>query len=811
MKPLVVKLEAYVHPDPELLGSKGAGLVTMLKLGMSVPAGFIITTHAGLQARTVDGQPGQGLSDAIEEAIAWLEQTTGTTLGSVEHPLVFSVRSGAPVSMPGQMPTILNVGLNKQIAGAPHAQPWQGQCYRDFLRSYARAHNHNDTPGLCAPPDDPHEQLWASVRAIWGSWDSEWTRAYADQIGLQSRTYTAVIVQQMVFGNATPHSASGVIFSRNPNSGAPWAGTYVVATQGDAVVSGDTQGRPITELEQVNPGLWQNLTNKVAHLERYYQHPVEVEWTLEGDALWLLQVRRAPLSDRALIEYSVEAWAAGHVNEEDVVNRVWPGLVERLRRPSFSSATLAMARSSERRITTGVTAVAGAGSGSLALCRATAMTYIRAGEPFVLLRPILDPREHDLFGHARAIVSQRSSIGSHGAVIAQSHGTPCVVGCEHIEIIDEEAGHCVIQGARYDEGVLVSVSAATGEVFLGALELTPSEEFPALRQFLRWWDHYDGTAGNLSPHDGRPHSPWGNATGAEESGLVTSLRAQARTLLSAHPWVSEKARVAEVMRLFPHNLLIRQAVIPASDIGALAQHMHMAIAEGFWCGLRTGLGPGSEGKAPILLGLRSHEEVEGFLHDSDFDGGAGSTTGGYPGWLDAARATGIELQELIVVFDPPEKGLPAFEHLHFVATVSCTSNPDEIVVEINPGASLLRSLEVVESAHLIRLQMNLNRDRPGLQGRRSRTFGKYLLRNNVPARLQRLAQLIEQRILDEWWREPIRLPCVMRALDEVYSLQVLELQGRYTPEGDIAWLQIFDAKGREEQRTARSSSSAPLQ
>lgn len=870
------------HIDPALLGGKGAGLAQMHRLDIPIPPGFIVTTDAGVTYFKSGRQIPNVVQKQIAEAIQKLSKSTGKALGNHRNPLLVSVRSGAPISMPGQMSTILNVGLDRKIVNSMQNKALAGALYGRLYRMLATAMSLNkedlhqleqrylaannisaleqlslakieafisDIQDLVKQktgkriPSEPEAQLWLAIRAVWDSWDTPSMRDYRRTLGIKDEMSTAVVVQCMVLGNLNENSGTGVIYSRNPITGEGMTGSFLFQAQGEEVVSGERRTYGLDALERSQPAIYGKLIDYVSRLENHYKYPVEVEFTIESGKLWLLQVRKAVLSDRATIQHIVYLKHSGQITDEEAVEYVKPSLIERLNLPVFSAEAKQKAYQEGRLLTRGMPASPGVGTGVALISAKSIQAAIENNQSFILVRQTLDPKEHTIFKKSNGIISASSSVGSHGALMANVLKKPCIVGCENISDVDEQTGTFAVNGKKLSEGSLLSVDGTHGEVFEGRIGVESSQIFDALQVFEEWWQKYDGTIGNPNKNDGRSHSPWANATYSVDPQEIEEYRQQARKLLTQNNWSTEKAQVVEVMHLLPEEARINQVVIDARNEQSLKTLMYDVIEKGCWNGPRTALGPNSEGSSPWQMGIKTHEQVDAFLTNPDFQGVAKAPKAGYRRWMhpEPTDKWPDAPVQIIVMYDPPEKGMESVENEHFVCNITCRSNPDEINVDINLGTAQLRSFERIMPNQLIRITMALNSAMPYLRGQRTLVFGENywdksslpeianmlgfgvgdqekvesivksrmeqdklpekVIRRLVGERTYKVARFIETTIFEQWWLPPFKLPFIMRALDEVYSLQVLELQGRANQSGDIVWFSIYDAKGREEKAT----------
>ncbi len=894
MKNYIFSFEEANGLGPDKLGGKGASLVQMQSWGIPVPPGFIITTDAGKEFSKNGFQIKDEFKTELREQLTALEvkarRITGQPLkfGDRDRPLLISVRSGAPVSMPGQMSTLLNIGLTHHaLNNSTYDDKLTLELYWRLYRSFAFAlgidrvslssqdqsrfssTQHKESTesikrvlyskygnDFIKDLEQPENQLWMAIKAVWASWDTPTNQAYRRSLGVNDDAWTAVVVQMMVLGNKNSNSGTGVVYSRDLRTGKnedPLPGSFLFKAQGEEVVSGEAKGDiDLRNLQKGNSKLYKSLRRHVDQLEKELRNPLDIEFTIEDGKLWFLQARTAPISDRAMIEFVVDLvqrkddW---NISEREAVERIRPSLMERLYLPVFSKDARENAIKNGRLLTKGSPASPGVAVGKIAITVDTANRFARDKQSFIWVRDALDPKEHQVMRSSVGVISIRSSVGSHGAIMANVLKKPCIVCCENLEEVNEEARYIVVNGRRIqeDESVEISVDAIRGEVFLGSLPAVASESFPALKTFEKWWDKFDGTkenSGLISPEDGKPHSPWGNATRSSDFDVVDKLRQQAREYLLKKGWNTEKAQVAEVMYLIPEEMRIKQVVVEATDKDALANAMRDVFkkkrSDGtpfYWNGPRTALGPGAEGAAPWQMGMKTEEQIQVFLTQRDFQGVAKAKSGGYPRWMEPGPNDPPPPVQIIVMYDPAEKGVEEFEPDHFVCNVSCRSNPDEVSVDINVGTAQLRSFEKIKPENLIRLTMELNPAIPDFRGRRVLIFGRSHWNldevahlpafshhnpdqiagaieegmNNgdlsdetlialVGKRNLRIARYVESQVFGDWWTKN-QLPYRMRALDEVFSLQVLEIQGRAGADGGVIWFLVYDAKGRDEKKT----------
>lgn len=500
---------------PDLLGGKGAGLAEMTgALGLDVPPGFTIALPV-FRAWRHGGWP-SSLDEVVASHVAALGRRMGRTLGDAADPLLLSVRSGAAVSMPGMLDTVLNLGLNddtvRGLAAATGDEAFAWDSYRRFLHMYATIVMGVDPVALAAPapddnglearpasattvadlqaritaasgrsvPADPFEQLHEAIEAVFQSWDSERARAYRQRDGIDEDAGTAVNVQAMVFGNRGTRSGTGVVFTRDPATGEPGPyGDYLVGGQGEDVVDGSAHPMPIRELADEDPQVYVDLMAVLRRLEAHYRQVCDVEFTVEDGRLWLLQTRPGKLSAVAAVRTAVD-----FVDDPDVdltpaeaVSRVSGPVLLRARAdlagagrassptagpsagPSADATTDTM---DDALVATGLGASPGTVSGAVVFSSEAAL---EASEDVVLVRPETSPKDVVGMSASVGIVTSRGGLASHAAVVARGWGVPAVVGVAALVIGDEQAtapGGVVIRA-----GDVITIDGATGQIWLG--------------------------------------------------------------------------------------------------------------------------------------------------------------------------------------------------------------------------------------------------------------------------------------------------------------------------------------------------------
>jgi pyruvate,orthophosphate dikinase len=501
----------------ELLGGKGIGLAEMTLMGLPVPAGFTITTDA-CRAYMSAGDLPPGLEQQVADHIGRLEQTTGKRFGDPDDPLLVSVRSGAAVSMPGMMDTILNLGLNDEavegLAARTGNRRFAFDSYRRLLQMFgevvdgidqhlfedalgdlkqARGTRHDtdlsadDLEQLVATfkeiypgfPQDATEQLLRAVRAVFDSWDTPRAQVYRRANDIPDDIGTAVNVVQMVFGNKGDHSGTGVAFTRNPSTGVnELYGEFLANAQGEDVVAGIRTPQPVEAMAEVLPGAYAQLIETLHKLEDHYRDVQDVEFTVEDDTLYMLQTRSAKRTSAASLKAAVDMVDEGLISREEAVTRIDPAQLDQLLHPmiDLSDAPAPVAR--------GLNASPGAASGGIVFDADTAVERGAAG-PVILVRFETTPDDIHGMIAARGILTVHGGMTSHAAVVARGMGKPCVAGCEGLVI---GGGTATLGGHELREGDVITIDGGTGNVYIGEMPLVPPQLNEDFETVLGWAD-----------------------------------------------------------------------------------------------------------------------------------------------------------------------------------------------------------------------------------------------------------------------------------------------------------------------------------
>ncbi len=495
--------------NPRILGGKGASLARMTNLGLPIPPGFVIGTSAYQAWADAGEETPPGLADEIEQSLAALEESIGRRLGDLDDPLLVSVRSGAPVSMPGMMDTLLNVGLNDETVAAMSERinpefAWDN--YVRLLATYAEVVRgvkvkklgekiDPDAPGpelaeawkaVIAEsgepfPQDPRRQIEDGVVAVWNSWNSPRAKRYRRFSGISDSLGTAVTVQAMVFGNRDERSGTGVVFTRDPATGTPGAyGDFLLQAQGEDVVAGSHDPEPISQAGVRLPEAFARLEEALPVLEASYTDMCDIEFTIESDKLWILQARVGQRSGAAAVRIAVDLVDQGLIDIETALERVPLSALEDLQRPVFA------ADQEFDLIGSGAAASPGAAIGKAAFTSTLAEELAENGEDVILVRPETSPADIGGMIASRGIVTALGGRASHAAVVARGIGRPAICGVNGL-VVDEDAGTATTaEGRVIREGDLISVDGHSGRVILGEVKMAPSQPDPRLARLLAW-------------------------------------------------------------------------------------------------------------------------------------------------------------------------------------------------------------------------------------------------------------------------------------------------------------------------------------
>jgi len=522
----------------DLLGGKGANLAEMSSLGLPVPPGFTITTEVCTYYYDNGHKYPDDLKTQVETAITKIEDIVGAKFNDVENPLLLSVRSGARASMPGMMDTVLNLGLNDEtvagLAKRSNDPRFAYDSYRRFIQMYSDVvlgvdHHHfkemleihkegrnvaldtdltaDDWKTLVGQykdkvaeqlgkpfPQDPVEQIWGSIGAVFGSWMNQRAITYRKLHDIPDEWGTAVNVQAMVFGNMGEDCATGVCFTRNPSTGDNhFYGEYLVNAQGEDVVAGIRTPQPLTiaekeanqtdlpSMEEVMPGLFKELDDIRVKLEAHYKDMQDMEFTIQGGKLWMLQTRNGKRTAKAALRMAVDMCKEGVFSKEEAVRRMDPAQLDQLLHPMLDP------KAHKDIVARGLPASPGAATGKIVFSAEEAEEWSGRGEKVILMRIETSPEDIGGMHVAEGILTTRGGMTSHAAVVARGMGTPCVSGTGTIKI-DYKAKTATVMGRTLTEGDILTLDGSTGDVIIGEVPMILPELSGDFADLMVWVD-----------------------------------------------------------------------------------------------------------------------------------------------------------------------------------------------------------------------------------------------------------------------------------------------------------------------------------
>ena len=525
----------------KLLGGKGANVAEMLRLGVPVPDGFTVTTQACIHTMNNNGEWPADLDEQINAGLKRFEERTGRVLGDKDKPLLVSVRSGAVVSMPGMMDTILNLGISDEtveaVAAEANNERFAWDCYRRFIQMYGEVvegisgHLYEDAltakkaeKGVEGDTDltaedlkelvveykaisnealggdwttDPVEQLHRAINAVFRSWGNPRAEVYRKANNISRDLGTAVNIMQMVFGNRGDTSATGVCFTRNPSTGEKGLyGEFLVNAQGEDVVAGIRTPRQLGEMEQVLPDAYRELLATMAAMEAHYKDMQDMEFTIENGKLYMLQTRNGKRTAAAALKIASDLVDEGVIDRAEALRRIEPGQLDQLLHPAIDPSNTAKA------ITKGLPASPGAAVGEVVFDADTAAARGEKGEPVILVRYETTPDDIHGVLVAQGILTAHGGMTSHAAVVARGFGKPCVAGATSIKI-DVVGKSLTVGDQTFNEGDVITLNGSTGEVFGEALKLIPPRINEDFQRVVTWADEVRtmGVRANADNHD----------------------------------------------------------------------------------------------------------------------------------------------------------------------------------------------------------------------------------------------------------------------------------------------------------------------
>ena len=504
-----------------LLGNKGAQLCEMTRVGIPVPPGFVITTKVCNEyAKT--GKLPKRVKDNVLKHVKKIERKTGKKFGDARNPLLFSVRSGAPISMPGMMDTILNLGLNDKtvlgLAKQTNNEWFAYDSYRRFLQmfgnivldiskeSFEDAINkqkkkegvHLDQEisldgmkelvkkfkKIADVPQDPSKQLFMAIGAVFSSWNSDRAKSYREFNRLPNDLGTGVNVQTMVFGNLGNDSGTGVVFTRNPATGEKKLyGEFLLNAQGEDIVAGTRTPKPVNTLKKVLPKAYKKLVQTTKRLEKHYKDVQDIEFTIEKGKLYILQTRTAKRTASAAVKIAVDMVKEGVISKKMAIMRIDPSTIEKLLHRQISDEV------SYNVIATGLPASPGAATGKLSFDADDAEKRADAGEKVILVRSETSPDDVHGIVRSQGVLTLRGGVTSHAAVVSRGLGIPCVSGCNELDI-DYKNKLLIGKGIKLGEEDTLTIDGTTGRVIPGGVPLVDPKISKEFAQLLKWADSF---------------------------------------------------------------------------------------------------------------------------------------------------------------------------------------------------------------------------------------------------------------------------------------------------------------------------------
>ena len=513
--------------DKMIQGGKGANLLKMTQLGIPVPPGINIPTEYCFEYLKLGKLP-DDFMESVYEKLKLVEQATGRKFGDKNRPLLVSVRSGAPVSMPGMMDTILNLGLNeetaiglihetqderfvydsyrrliqmfgdvvmevkherfekvleeyKMISNAASDTDLKPQTLREIITSYKKIIKDETGKDF---PEDPHIQLKMAIESVFRSWNNERAIIYRKIHNIPEHYGTAVNIQSMVFGNMGSDSGTGVCFTRNPSTGEKrFYGEFLLNAQGEDVVAGIRTPEDIYNLRQIMPEVFEELVKITEKLEQHFQDMQDIEFTIERKKLYLLQTRSGKRTIRAALKIACDMVDEGLITPDIAITRVDPESLPFVMAPVFDPDDLLKAKENGNFLTKGLNAGPGAASGKIVLTSENAVELAKKGEDVLLVRLETSPDDIKGMQFSKGILTARGGMTSHAAVVARAMNKPCVVGCHNMKVYENHIEILTNDGRRLciKEGMELSIDGTTGEVILGRLKTIPSEVIRAMK------------------------------------------------------------------------------------------------------------------------------------------------------------------------------------------------------------------------------------------------------------------------------------------------------------------------------------------
>ena len=761
--------------DLSLLGGKGYYLARMHEAGLPIPKGFTLTTRACTDRVVGGGELELAVARELGRATHELGAKTDSALGDPHRPLIVSVRSGAPVSMPGMMETVLNVGITDAtlpsvserigrsgailsyirliemygvaVDGVPHHHfkrvrqlaRQRGGVRRDEQLSTKELEGLLDSVKDLYASDAGHpfeqnaeKQLTESVKAVFRSWMNPSAIQYRSMHGIPGEVGTAVTVQEMVFGNGTGQSGTAVIYTRHtdPARHHEWEGYFMPNAQGEQIVAGAESGALSVEVLPNN--IRKQLSRHMATIEDIVGWVGDIEVTWENGRLSFLQARKAKLPSYATLAYAEAFHREGRLELSEALSRIRPMDIEAVVRQSFDSEAKDQARASGRLLTTGLPTSTGVATGRLVFSVEAARSAVGRGEKVILLCEHFNPNDVDVIGGLGGLVTTTGTPSSHIALVARALNVPCIMGC--LETVPPGTGPsrtAIFSATAVEEGAMVSIDSAHGELFLGMLALGKSQEIPSgIGALLEAWRERNGT-----------DNAWAMFVLSKDSRAREDMLRQCHEAIAkADHYDTVKARdAAFINHAFPTAISIPTAIVPLrgrdrDDVKRDVQTLVEALrrkGHGVWP--RSAYGSISGGEPDALNSPYGSVDVG----QGDPDGArltdwltnpssSVSKWGGLDSWYVFTDTAGEHtLGELLIPADPPDKLAKPVVGEHFVFSLRAT--PEGIVVDMNDHTCHVRSLASIKQEDLMQIVAHGGSDDASLVGSLTYRFGKHHL------------------------------------------------------------------------------------
>lgn len=756
--------------DVQKLGSKGEFLARMTRKGLPVPPGFTITTTAWRLVNENYGKLPSRLWEEICQALAIVEQKTSKKLGDSKRPLTYSLRSGARISMPGIMKSILNLGITDKTLNGLAAQVGSVctlDSYQRLMRSYSvavyeidhkkfrdleeevkqklRIGSNGELTGKYYRQlikvfknlvkaetgrefeQDPMNQLHEGIKAIFRSYMSPAAIYYRNSLGLPHDMGTAVNFQAMVYGNAGPSSGTAVVFTHDPETGErKLSGHFLINAQGEDIVGGFSKPK---SLDQLPPQICAQLKSPVPVIEKMFKDAVDLEITWENERLYFLQARRAEIPALASIRSVVDMVNEGLISQKEALKRIGLHQILTVKRPRFKKKALDEARKKNRLLAHGMPVFTGVGVGKIYLKSQSAKEAVKRGEKAVLICHHFDPNDIELIVGTQTAAGGRSSIqaiittsgspSSHMGLVMSTVGLAGVMGCTDIKI-NQAKQTMTIKGKDYPEGTIVSVDGNTGEIFRGEIATAKVQVLsPFVSQFIKEWEGVYGE-----------NNPWAAFLFPTESRLDHTSKQKLCRQIQAEVhrrWQSTKAAQVQLINsFFPKSIIIPTLIIASQNTQAIKENILKAKAQGCSVWPRSCYHPDLL-LAPYVsrdLGVGTKEkEIDDWLTNAD---SKRSKWGGLPKWQTIEDEEGVKhcLEAILIPFDPKDKLKPECRQEHFVCTLRCAAHStSQVIVDIRDQNYHLRSLEKAGKEQLMQIIAVANSENPSFIGQVNIKFG----------------------------------------------------------------------------------------